>query len=291
MFNFKQNGLLLKDSRDIGDLHLREFIRFIRSKTALFKELINFIRPETCLFISGIAVSGYLIFNGFHPQVIFLILAIFFSSGAGYAYNYISDKNEDLINNNKLNFFVSNKAGKLVIVGLISVGLLASMLLSLATMVFFLVWITSGLMYSLLRVKEIFLLKNIYTGAQMALTFALGAFADSYVNADVLIYIPFFFLIGFILNILGDIKGCEGDRVSGVKTIPVLFGRRTAKRVINFTILLFSFSTFIFGLDTLYFMIPFMFAMFHYLRKNDLRSTRRYLLSSQICFPIYLILM
>ncbi len=287
MYNFKQKGIVFGDSRGTRRPSLREFIR---PKIARLKELIIFIRPETCLFISGIAVSGYLIFNGLDIRVIFLISTVFLASATGYAYNYITDKKEDLINNKQLNFFVLNKTGILVITLLLLSGVLSSLMISTVTTIFYLLWTSSGLMYSALRVKEIFLLKNFYTGAQMAMAFVIGALVNHPLTLGVIAYLPFFFPFGFILNLLGDIRGYDGDRVCGVKTIPVLFGKKTAKTIINITIGLFFFGVLLTRQHSLYLTLPFMIGASYFLGKNDLRKTRFCILSPQILLPIFILL-
>ena len=83
-------------------------------------ELWRFLRIETCLFISGIAVFGYLINQHLGIELIYTILAVFMVSGSGYAHNHITDKEEDIVNNRRLNMFAKSRLGGLIVITMIT---------------------------------------------------------------------------------------------------------------------------------------------------------------------------
>ena len=79
-----------------------------------FVELIRFMRPETSTFIAGMAATGYLLFNSLGPGLFFVFFTVYFLSAFGYALNYLEDKREDLLNEERLNVYVTNGLGPLV---------------------------------------------------------------------------------------------------------------------------------------------------------------------------------
>jgi 4-hydroxybenzoate polyprenyltransferase len=258
---------------------------------SILKEFLSFIRIETCLFISGISVAGYAMFNKIDYSLLFLFLAIFLCSGASYGYNYLTDRKEDRINNKRLNYFVmKSREGKLAVIMLFVSGFLSSLRLPLPSFVVYLMLIVLGAVYSGLRIKGMFIVKNVFTGATISLAFIVGASISGSLDAQAFSYLPFIFLFGLILNILGDIRGHEGDAAAKVKTIPVIFGSNAAKKVVYSMTLLFAVCAIIFSRVLLYPLIPFMLMISFFLHRGDHRKSRLSVLSSFIFFSCFMLL-
>jgi uncharacterized Fe-S cluster-containing radical SAM superfamily protein len=84
--------------------------------------------------------------------------------------------------------------------------------------------------------------------------------------------VPYFllvFLTGLTGNLLGDVRGYEGDRTAGIRTIPVMFGTKTAKRIIHFNFGLFLLASLVSGCFLLAPMIPSMMATSLFLKRDD----------------------
>lgn len=257
-------------------------------KKSVFADFIKFMRPETSLFITGMAVSGFLFFNPPSTALLFLIPAVFFLSASGYAINYITDKKEDLVNNKKINYFASNRTGYAVVALLMLVGFAFSLLLSPSAFLVYLVTMPFVLAYSAVRIKKVFLLKNLYVGFTMSLASLVGASSGG-LSFNILPFAIFPFLFGFIINLLGDIRGHEGDKDAGVKTLSVVFGQASAKKILYIIFAVFFTSSVLLNYQVFYLLLPFlMFAAF-FLSKNNFKKTRVCILVSFMVLPFALL--
>ncbi|MEE8401326.1 MAG: UbiA family prenyltransferase [Candidatus Hydrothermarchaeaceae archaeon] len=250
------------------------------------RELVTFTRPETSIFIAGMAATGFLLFNPLGTGLVYAFLAVFFLSAFGYSYNYLEDKKEDLLNNIKLNAFVTNGKGPLVAVSLLTVSFIFSLGLSRSAFWIFLISVPLTIAYSKYRIKEVFLLKNVYTGSVMALMFLIGA-TTWHLPFKALFYLPFVFVFGFVINLLGDIRGYRGDKAAGIKTVAVVLGPDATKKLIHFSVWAFIGAT-LFLNSALYPLLPFAFAISFFLERNDLKKTRICILLSFMFLPVFL---
>ena len=254
------------------------------------REFRAFMRLETCLYISCIGASGFLLFNPLTITIMPLFLSVLFLTGASYGYNHLTDMEEDRINNRRLNIFVTNRKGAPAVAGMIAAGTFFSLFLPPPSILIFLLSIPLIIAYSKLRVKEIFLAKNLYTGLTIGLMFLMGAAAAGAVTPQVLssFFVAAFF--GFMLNILGDIRGFEGDLATGIKTIPVFMGVGPSIRLAQSLFLGFSVYIFIFRLYSFYplAIFPFIISIFLAFEKHKL--ARLGIISSFIVFSAVLLI-
>lgn len=261
-----------------------------RHKGLIFKirEFRAFMRLETCVYISCIAISGFLLFNPLSATIMPLFLAVFFVTGAGYAYNHIKDKEEDSINNKRLNAFITNGAGMPAIACMLAAGIFFSLFLPSFSLIIFILLIPLSIAYSRLRVKEIFLLKNLYTGFTIGLTFLIGAFSGGNITNGVLLPFLVAFFFGFMLNLLGDIRGYEGDLAAGVKTLPVFMGVGTSSRMAQSLFMGFSVYVLILRFYSFYPLTIFAFLISLSLTFEKHKLARAGILSSFIVFSAFL---
>ncbi|MCK4714897.1 MAG: UbiA family prenyltransferase, partial [Candidatus Aenigmarchaeota archaeon] len=181
-----------------------------------------------------------------------------------------------------------------VVAACLCISLMSAIFLSRVSFFLYLIGIPLVLAYSGFRiggrrVKEIFVLKNIYTGLTICLAFLIGAWAADTAAFAVFPYVPLIFLLGFTLNALGDIRGYDGDIAAGVRTIPVVFGVGTAKLV------LYSVSGFfiiyVLAMNSMLFLplIPFMLMISIFVSMGKHKHARFSILSSFIFLFAFLV--
>lgn len=255
------------------------------------KEFLEFVRPKICLFITGIAATGYLLFNPLDSKLIYVTVCSFFAAAAGYTYNQLTDKREDSINKKKLNLFVLNNWGRVLVGIFLLLSFIFSLFISKLSILFFIIGITTGMAYSALRIKEIFLLKNVYTALVMPIPFLVGAAANSSITLEVLTNFLIITCLVFIVSLLGDLRDREGDKAAGVKTVSVVLGYHRVKNILSILLGLFVFLAILSNFKGIYLLIPFISAALFFLRIDDLIKTRICILSSFILLPIILFIM
>jgi 4-hydroxybenzoate polyprenyltransferase len=253
------------------------------------REFLSFMRVETCLFISGMAATGYLIFNPFSSSVIYSFLTVFFLSAAAYSYNHLTDRKEDAINNKKLNIFVINSHGRWLVIIFLLLSVSFSLSLPKYTFLAYMLWIIASLGYSAFSIKRTILLKNLYTALVIGISFLIGATAEGIFSKTMLIYYLLISSFGFNINLLGDLRGYKGDRLTGINTIPVRFGYGTGKRIFYGIFSLFLVSLLILNIKFLYPLMVFVLLAVFFLKADDLIKTRYSILSSFISLPVVLI--
>jgi 4-hydroxybenzoate polyprenyltransferase len=254
------------------------------------RDFLAFIRVETCLFISGMAATGYLIFSPLSPSVMYPFFTVFFLSAAAYSYNHLTDRREDLINNKRLNRFVTNGKGPWLVAVLIFLSIYFSLRLPESTFLVYLVWVGASLAYSAFGVKKTLLVKNLYTAFVMGIAFLIGAMAQAAFTKSMLIYYLAVSSFGFNINLLGDLRGYRGDKLTGINTIPVRFGYEVGKKVFYVIFSVFLVSVFILNLKFLYPLALFVILAFFFLKSDELIKVRYSILLSFIVLPAVIIL-
>lgn len=203
------------------------------------RELFDFMRTGVSLSLGMLAVSGYLLFNPLKPDILIIFLASFFLSCGVYGYNTITDKEEDHINKRVVSMAFS-KQGYLAAFSFFALGILFSSRIGLIPVLVSITITITGTLYSLFRIKKYFLIKNIYTAAAVTQFFILGTMEISLGQTSYYVALFLFFFIG---SIISDLRDYNGDKNSGVNTIPVLLGFEKTKKIIY---LLIVFSLFLF---------------------------------------------
>ncbi|MCX6814363.1 MAG: UbiA family prenyltransferase [Candidatus Aenigmarchaeota archaeon] len=251
------------------------------------KEVRAFVRAETGLFVSGIALSGYLLFNNISLAAFFVMAAAFFSSCAIYSYNHLKDKKEYLVNNERINHFAAGRSGHYITAACICLSFMFSLFLSLFSFLAYFVSLACGMLYSAFRMKTFYFFKNIYTGLVFSIVFLMGEVTAGIFTYEMVEYLAVPFLAGIILNLLGDIRGHKGDRSAGLKTLPVTIGVERAKLILHVVVwslvLLISVRY-----TTLFSMVPFLVMLSVFLINNNMKVTRACILLSFVTVPVFL---
>ncbi len=192
---------------------------------------------STSLFLSvnasaAVALGFFLYGRPIAPEI---ILAVFFATFSVYGLNKVTDKVEDSVNkpssvskNTKYYTISSGLAMILCLtIGVLDGPFVFSILLLPLVM---------GFIYSvkiaktLPRLKEIVGIKSIVVALSWATTGALLPACFGQVQYDkIFLFFMFIFLQIMVNTILYDTLDLEGDRVSGVLTIPMVLGSRNTK--------------------------------------------------------------
>ncbi len=228
-----------------------------------YEDFFGFVRLRICLFLTSIGVIGYLLLNSVSSQLIFVVLSCFFAVAGAYAYNNMTDKEEDLVNRKGFNPFVLKKGSYLIIALFFLVGFYFSTFLSFISVTFYLLGVLVSVIYSFFKLKKYFLVKNIYSGFGVSLVFLLGASSIAYETVEYYILISFFI---FIASLISDLRDYEGDRLSNIRTLPVSLGYDNCKKLVFAFLSLFSFTILFFSGFII--LLPFTMVMIYFLIKN-----------------------
>lgn len=111
-------------------------------------------------------------------------------------------------------------------------GLLAAFILNLQVFLALALYVFLGICYSLepIRLKKRFLFKQLITASGHALAVLSGALVVGHISPPVIFLIVLNFAISLGVNPLMDLRDLRGDRVKGVKTIPVVLGPKFTVR-------------------------------------------------------------
>ena len=256
------------------------------TKTYIIKELVSFTRPKICFLVTGLATSGYLLFNPIDIKLLLVAIWAFFATSATYSYNLITDKQEDMINHKKLNYFtMHHKTGMCLIASFIAISATATLFLSKASILLCIFAIITGIIYSRARIKEIFPMKNIYTAGALSIAFWTGAL-NAPLNSNMILYsIPITMLL-FIASIISDLRDYKGDKSLGIKTVPVVIGYSNTQKIIYATILIFLSTIIFLKMDGLYALIPFTIHALLLLKQNKPNIAHKYTMMSFTYLPL-----
>ncbi len=228
---------------------------------------LDFIRLRICIYATFLAAIGYLIFNVMGTNIFLVMLSVFFGTGATYAFNNMTDVEEDMINRKKPNSPPSKSTGYAVILLFLSLSLILASLLSVSSLFFMGIPIVAGILYSHLRLKKYTLLKNLYTGFGATFVFLMGASAAGAVSNETFLYYLIFSFFIFISSIISDMRDYKGDGISGIRTIPVKIGYENSRFVVQ--VLLAAFSVLTLLSPELIVLLPFTLLMLFSIKRGN----------------------
>jgi 4-hydroxybenzoate polyprenyltransferase len=203
-----------------------------------FLELLVISNVFAGLFtVSVCAITLYLTR---HPIVIILPLTVFSGTLFIYTMNRFTDRNEDIINNPRRFRFI-DRYGKasLSIAAVLYLYSLAVLLGSdVPTFLVAVLPVVIAILYSVFRLKRVFLAKNIAvaSAALCSVAIVLVYFRDF---TPYSLLLALFFFLGFLINtIIFDIKDIRGDLQYRIATIPAAWGIRTTKIICSILLVL-----------------------------------------------------
>lgn len=186
--------------------------------------------------ISGFCMTytGYILL-GIVPNI-FICFAVFLMVFSVYSLDKLTDSNEDAINMPERGAFLANRRKLVTGCAIAAYGLSALIVdhddpLALTIIIF---PVAANVIYGtrlhpkLPRLKDIPVMKNLVVSLSWALATALLPAAHMINVAFWQIAPIFYFMLvkDFINTVLYDIRDTEGDRMNGVRTIPVIMGEK-----------------------------------------------------------------
>ena len=194
---------------------------------ALLKQGVIFLKDST-LFISfgpaAITCATFILTQ--NPFSWPLALLVFFACLLVYSMNRITDREEDAINMPDRMQFPHRLRIFLLVISLVFYVILLMIVLqkNLLSFVIGLLPLIIGFMYSVLRLKRIFILKNILIAAAWGSSVLIvPAYYENWSWVCGLLFL-FFFLLLFLNTIISDIKDIKGDSIFGIRTLPGRLG-------------------------------------------------------------------
>ncbi len=232
------SNLQLKNIRSF----FNKFLSFL-SITSIFTAIIGFTMPYFTFLLYEVK---------FNFQ---LLTASFLACFATYNLNKLTDIKEDSVNvPERAGFIEKNKPYViLATIASFSTALILAFLQKPLSIFIFLFPFFMGFIYSIkisnFRLKDITGVKNIVVAFPWAVLGTFLPLAVSFCDYTIMLLIFYFLFIKVFINtVVFDVRDIEGDRLSGVRTIPVFFGRHKTRNLLlslNSTILLWlAFSYF-----------------------------------------------
>jgi 4-hydroxybenzoate polyprenyltransferase len=174
-----------------------------------------------------------------HTPLFILLLIVFSGTLLIYTMNRYTDRKEDIVNNPRRFRFVDRygKATLIIAAGFYLISLIFLLQLKLASFLIALLPMFIAILYSVFRLKRVFLLKNISVslGLLCAVFIVLVTFGDFTIFS--LLLTAFFFLTFLVNTIICDIKDVKGDIRFNISTLPGKFGLRKTKIICYFLLL------------------------------------------------------
>ena len=201
------------------------------------KDFFNFIRLPVAVTAVMFSIISYLLFNPLSTNILPLCISIFLLTIFGYSINSVTDTEEDKTNN-KLNATFSG--GKGIIVSFLAciAGFVFVLMLGTTPTIFYLTTAILYLVYSFLRVKKLYLVKNAFIGFAYINIFLIGSTIQGITLSAVLVGMIFAFFV-MIRSIIRDLNDIKGDKKAGLKTLPAVFGYRKTKHIISSLLFMF----------------------------------------------------
>ncbi|MEM9685488.1 MAG: geranylgeranylglycerol-phosphate geranylgeranyltransferase [Bacteroidota bacterium] len=193
------------------------------------------------IVIAQYLASAYIMAKGkplrailFDESLFVIVSSSALAIAAGYIINSFYDAEKDLINRPQKTMLDSLIDQRTKLYGYFSLNFLsviAASYVSFRAVLFFSAYIFGIWLYSH-KLKKMPLIGNL-TSAVLAITPFFAVFVY-YKNFDTVIFVhaTFLFLLILIREFVKDLENIEGDLVQNYKTIPVLYGEKTSKKLI-----------------------------------------------------------
>jgi len=201
---------------------------------AILTKALTFLVDSTLIVSVGPFAIGYAtIILTKNPFSWSLVALPFFACLFIYSMNRITDGAEDAINLPDRVRFPHRIRIILLVASLVFYVFFLMIVLqkNILSFAIGLVPLVIAFLYSVLRLKRIFVLKNILIAAAWGASILIvPAYYENWTVICGMIFL-FFFLMLFINTIIFDIKDIRGDSVCGIQTLPVLLGKPETKYI------------------------------------------------------------
>jgi 4-hydroxybenzoate polyprenyltransferase len=226
-----ENGISLSEQKVFlsGSLlvtTIDKFVSFLIT-SSLFLAIIAFLITYFSFLLYNISID------------LSLPLAAFFLTLTIYNLNKLTDIKEDSINLPKRAEFIQENKNFVIYIAIFSyvVALLLAFLCNPFALFLILLPLCTGVLYSIkisnFRLKDITGIKNFIIALSCSSTFTFLPLAVSFRNLAIIMLVFYFIFVKILANsVLFDVRDIEGDRISGVRTIPVVFGKHKTKNLL-----------------------------------------------------------
>jgi 4-hydroxybenzoate polyprenyltransferase len=237
-----------------------------RNIQSLFNKFLSFLSISS-IFIAIIAfLVPYFAFLLYDVKFNFqLLIASFLIIFAIYNINKLTDMKEDSVNVPERAGFIEKNEHYVILATIVSftTALTLAFLQNPLSIFVVLFPFFMGIIYSIkisnFRLKDITGIKNIVVALSWAVLGAFIPLAVSFRDYSLILLIFYFFFIKcFINTVIFDVRDIEGDRMSGVRTIPVFFGRYNSKNLLlglNSTLLIWLALSYVMGFFRQYLLV------------------------------------
>ena len=199
------------------------------------KAFLSLTRFDNSLFASSaVIISGILSrdLTGFQLDYVIGVVVILLLSMATFAvndyYDYTADKANNRVDRPLVQGLMKRKSALVIGVVLCGAAFIATLLLNRITSVFVLVHFPMPFLYSS-HFKRMLFVKNVIVAYGFAAVCVFGSvISDATLEPLIVYFAVMAFIVGLAVEIMIDIADVEGDRRTGVITIPVKFSRRMA---------------------------------------------------------------
>ena len=199
---------------------------------AILTRALVFLRDSNLLLAVGSsAITLTTIILTKNPFSWTLIALPFFACLLIYSINRITDREEDAVSLPERIWFPHRLRIMLLVISLVFYVLMLLIVLQKNLLAFAigLAPFIIAILYSVFRLKRVFLMKNVSIAAAFcANVLIVPVYYENWSGTWEMVTL-FFFLVMLINTILSDIKDIKGDSVFGIQTLPVLLGVHATK--------------------------------------------------------------
>ena len=194
------------------------------------KSILKLTRIEHSIMLVIAVLSGEFLSLGKLPNITILLLSLItpiFISMASFAINDYFDVDVDKLNKKNRPLVtgeLSKSSAVYITIICLIIGVMASFFINEYAFFIAIIFGVLAMLYSY-KLKELFLLGNLYIGFSMAIPFIYGNFVVSNIlGFNIVIVSSMIFISGVAREIHGTIRDYEGDRKRKVLSLPHLIG-------------------------------------------------------------------
>ncbi len=228
--------------------------------------------------LSAAAVVGcVIILNSRYEDILPLLLVAYLLPQIIFNYDHLKDCKKDWLTNPERSSRLSERYGfySLLFYVYILLFFINLFFLPINLITFLVVIVLFGIFYPKGLTKKIVGFKNFYSAFFFAsIVFFPFLYFSLKIDLSAILFFSFAFLRGLVNTTFFDVKDEESDRLEGLKTLPVVFGKKVTIKYLKFVNIL-SFIPLIIGLCLAYFptffasLLLFFFYSLIYLKKGD----------------------
>jgi 4-hydroxybenzoate polyprenyltransferase len=217
---------------------------------ATLKDIFRFLSVSSIFVGSAgffVTLAGYCLLNVVPSMLI--CAAVFFMTFSLYSLNKLTDMKEDAINMPERLDFLKGRRNLIIAYSVASylLSILLTFLDDPSSVAVVLIPLIANTLYGskllpvLPRLKDIPVVKNLVVSVSLASATALLPAWHTMDNISTIVLVFYFILAKVFVNtVLYDMRDIKGDKENGIRTMPVILGRKKTTLVllaVNFTLL------------------------------------------------------